>query len=798
MENVWQPSDAPLPPFASEENKLLQKQIEKLGEQIRMKMTEIDDYEERSKVMVQHQKNVEQELSHAQLLLEARHKEISSEEHMTQLIKRDSERIRALSKAAATRLNEYSERHNSLQNDIFREQNKLRELEKEAQWNRNEFTQWRLAQQQKADDSFALQKYAKVDDAQLNQLAIRIVDYEKQAQRLRERLDEEVTDTRAAQLALDKAAEDFEQLQQERQELVERFQQSVQAMEARDEQISQISQHIQQYRARNARLQEELHQRRQSLEDARKQTARMQSAVRAAEREKEDLMKHATAAQQEIEELKDQASVVRTTLSKTEGDVSTAQAELRRTQLAGRERKARLERLRRSLEAAHADIEALADKATDAAERARITNELLNKAQEEVEDEQTKLRKTKERLVAATTQLHGLKRAEQNLNAEIKGSRTLIKNLNSRVAKLDESAEHQRNHLYTIDYQIQMLERQIMRVSGERSEEEVLELKKMIGSLEQQLAAETETKKLLTTQMKALQKDLNRCRRTLESLEKNHADIDVRLNDLTLASGSAEREQRDVTRRKEELMLDFDLLKMRATQLQGTLTAEADTVYALENRLEQLKLSIEERRREVAMHQEMLRGEHKMAAQEEAALRKELREARIFVEKLRAKFLVVAARMSGGGIERLRPGASNEEEIAHIERARAEMVVRVARENAELKEKAEKVRGSLEAAQKELAALENTLQVLGRVNTQHRQSLLPASGGASIRKDLAQFKNRLQAATSKLMYHQQELKQLVEEIAFAQTTVQNLQGECDELAEKIQDVEFSTQAAAGQ
>ena len=77
----------------------------------------------------------------------------------------------------------------------------------------------------------------------------------------------------------------------------------------------------------------------------------------------------------------------------------------------------------------------------------------------------------------------------------------------------------QQELLYTAEFQIQQLERKVARASGERSDEEKVQLQAKITELTGELEAAAAQEKLLLNQTKILRDDLRRAQRDQGELE---------------------------------------------------------------------------------------------------------------------------------------------------------------------------------------------------------------------------------------------------------------------------------------
>ena len=89
----------------------------------------------------------------------------------------------------------------------------------EMNWNQEELEQWALAARQKEEDNLTLEKYRRADEAKIKELTLQIEKLTVEVARKAAELEQEVTETQAAQIELDKTAEEFKRLHSERHQL---------------------------------------------------------------------------------------------------------------------------------------------------------------------------------------------------------------------------------------------------------------------------------------------------------------------------------------------------------------------------------------------------------------------------------------------------------------------------------------------------------------------------------------------------------------------------------------------------
>ncbi len=69
---------------------------------------------------------------------------------------------------------------------------------------------------------------------------------------------------------------------------------------------------------------------------------------------------------------------------------------------------------------------------------------------------------------------------------------------------------------------------------------------------------------------------------------------------------------------------------------------KSDAVYSLENRKQQLLLSMDERKHEISVHRDILRAELKSLQEDKHSVMMELRNREANVERLKARFEVLS------------------------------------------------------------------------------------------------------------------------------------------------------------
>ena len=86
---------------------------------------EIEEHQERLKILAEHLKSVQMELVHTQSLVDAKNQEIETEEHMKQITERQSGRLKNEIEKLDNRVADQQDRLNNIQNMIFKANEKM-------------------------------------------------------------------------------------------------------------------------------------------------------------------------------------------------------------------------------------------------------------------------------------------------------------------------------------------------------------------------------------------------------------------------------------------------------------------------------------------------------------------------------------------------------------------------------------------------------------------------------------------------------------------------------------------------
>lgn len=739
------------------------------GKNERLDQVEVDvkDTKDRMAVMVEHLKNVQQELVNTQQLTDAKSKEVETEDHLKQLAQREAGRLLQDIAKQERQAFELQDRLNLTQNHIFRGNEKMDAFKLQMNWNQEQIEQWALAARQKEEDNLALQRYARADEVKIKEMNLALEKLTKEVSAREAELENEVTETQTAQIELDKTAIDFKKLHAERQQLVVQFEQAIEAMKRRDDAIKETGEALINKKQDVAELKRQLEEKKAFLKEQEQENEAVERATGEAERV---VQKYRTVLQQERQakqDLEDELQVVRSTLAKVASELQLKRAQVGNARDALEAKKLRLEEARRR----QADTQKRLENeylATNDLEKSAQQIEELNREQEKAlrvtEKELTNL---KHDMFKQSQELFNLRKEEANLIAEISGAQSADRNLRDKIRQLDSDSQKQQEHIYNADFQLQQMERKVARAQGEYRADEKEALNAKVDQLEKLLSSTEQEERMLKKQLKKVNDDYRAAKRQVDELNQEKSALDDKTHELQLENEVVARSLRNCIKSKEESIVSHDLLRLEVKKLRDRLNDRADEVHSLENRKFQLQKTMEQRSVEINANRELLRADLKMAQEALHAVVMELRDREMKATTLQKKYDLLVDKMSsemGGEEERKSP---------------AYYVVLRAQEREELQKEGDVLDAKIQKAEKEIRALENTLAKLNAKNDKLRGSFHSADAASADQGARLELEGKLERLLDKRRQKKSEADTLGTDVAEMRQRLQNLRNEED-------------------
>nr|CAB3228550.1 coiled-coil domain-containing protein 39-like [Phallusia mammillata] len=737
-------------PVANAENKRLEDELLHMQKEIGKYSSEVGDHDERIHSMSQHLKNVRQELTHNLALLNAHTKEIETEEHLSAIAEREDGRLHQEITRLQKELDSTREKRNNFENKIFMQSQQLEELKSHMNWDQQALEAWLEESARRDEDALTLQKYASHDHSKLKELALLIEHLTEQVQKKRKCLDQETTETLTAQIELDKTAEEFRKAHTDRHSLITQWEITIEQMQRRDREMDHAALEL-------AKVKEEVRQREQvikekqaflesEMENNQEMDKKIAFQERLAAKLRIDLQEHENTRTQ----LQDELDTLKYTVERTASDLEAMKTNVASLRKEIVNKQDKLEQATLTREALQDKLEAAGKGALTAEERAEAAAFELSVEEDNVTNLEKDLMKTREIQFRKKQELYEVITKEKNIAAEIQGSRAANRNLSSRLKKLDQQSIKQQEIVYNQDFTIQQLERRLARLQGDMNTDEKKELEAKIEELTQTLDERNAIHTLLTTQLKRLQDDIRRQKRDMERTGEEKADLTSKIEELNLHNEISVKELKNTIDKKQESMVEDNILKLEIKRIQDALHRRADEVLSLEKRQLQLSTAMKERKQEISVHKDMLFSQLKAAQEERQTVNAELHQRTEKIEKLRKRYEILMVSMA--------PPEGEEE------KSQAYYVIKAAQDKEELQRTGDELDARIRKAEKEIRALENTLRLMNSRNETYRKSFNKVTETSEEYEKKNQLDEKLRSVMDKYKYKRRQIRELQEDL----------------------------------
>ena len=757
-----------LPDFANQENREKHADILQKTRELESLKGDCTDLQERVRVLQDHLKSVQNEVQTTQQLLTAKRAQVEEEKHLRQLADREHGQIVSEMAKVEEQAQQVMTKVDAVQGKIVISQKRISEFKEQAKLNEQELEQWMVVARQKEEDFLVLQRYQKEDEGKVKAM---IMEIEKAAQIINAKkaeLDQEITKTKSLQIELDTTAEQFRKLHEERAQLLSQWEATMQQMRTLNEAIERTTEAFDARKGEVEKLHVDVAEEMKNLDLAVSQNQAIERQFAIYDHQVNQRHKALEKESADLGEFADTVETQRHQLEKLESDQRAYQEEIDNLRnLVAREREKRENYLARLKETEYA-LATQKDQTGELVQQTDLMNDFLKKEEVQLKDLEKAIEAEKQSIFKLSQEVFEVRKNEKNLVAEIQGSQSRAKNLALRIQEFDRETQKQLELLYNSNFQIQQMERKIAGLEGEKSVDEKLELQQQVESLTKLLEGKKVTEKMLGDQLQRLEFDLRQAARKKESLEKVKHDLEVKLNDLRLDQDSLDKSTVKARTQKENVLVQLNMLRLQVEKLTEQVSAKSDELISLENRKQQLQLSMEERVAEIDAHLAALRTQLKTEEEARHQAVIELTERKKRADMLSAKYDIVMLKTSEGG-----------------EMTQAERIAKFTKERDAVTLRGDELEAEVRTAIKELRALEKQMEKLNAKNNDFRSAF--ASVGEND-KDIEKKKvleEQVKVAQGRLNARRAEAHSVAEEKAAMDQTYQQQQAKITEMQGEI-------------
>jgi len=710
-------SNDSLPTFADASNKALHEETNRLELLCRETERAVKIHRERVEMMEDHLHEVKQEIEDTDGLMAAKKKEVDTEQHLLALSEREGSRYNREIKEATDEADADRRRLKAIKARLISTNEETEKLKLALNCNQEELEQWAGAAAKKEEDNLTLQRYARADEAKIKELSLSIENLTKLLAGKRALLDNEMKQTASYQMEMDRIGDDFKAQHGERKGFITQWQETVAAMRTRDDEISQLSRQYAQVES--------------AVDEQMLNVAKTREALAMLEIDKDELEQNVEATEREV--LSYRNGLLSTQKSKdsfleeldalrmeTVGSAEALQkrtAEQRVTQNELEQKKIQLVNFKERYDSIKKRLEDAKDTAMSQERAATEIEKQLDARRKELKQKDQLLQSLQDKLFKHSQEADHLRKNEADLQIDITSAQSSYKNLSSKLRALENKHARQQEILRDTEFDLQKMEQKVARGLGERSDEEKVQLQARIDELKQDLESQQRKRKSLAEQRKKMQVELQNWAKRNQERTKQQGVIQEALVETELEINSCETTLDSITKRKEETMISHDVLRLDIRSLCNTLRSRAEEVYALEERRDTLEASRLEKKDDTRAETDAKKTEIRLLDDERHKCAVALNDKKVTLTNLKNRH----DNLSG-----LRQSEDCEDQAGPVH-----ALVATAQRRAELQREGDELDKTIRQAEKERAAMAETLQELKDRNTKHRLSFQSKGKGST-------------------------------------------------------------------
>ncbi|XP_048670184.1 coiled-coil domain-containing protein 39 isoform X2 [Marmota marmota marmota] len=462
---------------------------------------------------------------------------------------------------------------------------------------------------------------------------------------------------------------------------------------------------------------------------------------------------------------------LKATVNRTSSDLEALRKNISKIKKDIHEKTERLQRIKNHNQIVKKKLSHITEKTMSVEEKATNLEDMLKEEEKSVKEVEVQLNIVKDVLFKKVQELQTETMKEKAVISEIEGTRSSLKHLNHQLYRLDFETLKQQEIMYCQDFYIQQVERRMSRLKGEINSEEKQALEVKIIDLRKSVEQKKATLGVLETQMKKLHNDLYFIKKSNSKNCDEKQSLMTKIDELNIFIDRSEKELIKTKTLKQDMMIEDNLLKLEVKRTREMLHSKAEEVLSLEKRKQQLCTAMDERTEEIKVHKTMLASQIRYVDQERQSISAEFHERLSKINKLKNRYEILTVVMM--------PPEGEEE------KTQTYYVIKAAQEKEELQREGDSLDAKINKAEKEIYALENTLQVLKSCNNNYKQSFKKVTPSSDEYELKIQLEEQKRAADEKHRYKQRQIRELQEDIQSMKNTLEVIEHLANNVQEKL-------------
>nr|CAD7404354.1 unnamed protein product [Timema cristinae] len=567
-------------PVADNENKALENKVEWAAKCKINYTARLEEITDRVNALTKHMKNVIQEHQQNQSLLTAHFSQVQTEDHLLRLSQSEEDHLRQdlcrINKAFA----HLGERHNSLQNDIFKHTEKLEQLKVNVKWDKNALLAWEEEMARGEEDNYVIVRAFQEDDSRAKELELKRERLQQEVMSRKQLLERVVREVCMLEHVLDRTSKLFRKVHQERQDMITQWEGSVRVLHQRDSDIHNTVKEINIIRTNVRAREEELREQKQFYDNEVNNNKEINLQIAHVSHTAAKLRDELARLKAMVTELNNELKVVQRTMCTLGNQLSSQRAKNKQINETILSKKERVESLINQNNILKDRLTMVDSESASATDRVRQLEEMLQVEEKTVHLLDMDIGRLHESLFRAQQVLFNLRKEEEVQLIKIKGCELAKNQIHSHATNLDKEVNRQKEIIYNLDYSAQRIESRIAHLSGNINIDEKEAHLKKIAELEEDM--ERRMSSGLASDMEEL------------------ARLKNKRQDQMLLMNGGEKQLKVSQCQSQDRQVEENLLKLRVNQASAAISKEGDKVYTLERHRLEMEAAMKERQVEIA------------------------------------------------------------------------------------------------------------------------------------------------------------------------------------------------------
>ncbi|XP_008431520.1 coiled-coil domain-containing protein 39 [Poecilia reticulata] len=738
-------------PELSDANRALLEEVYKAEMEVLRQENEIKKIKDRQDLLNESLQRSTLQLVNTETLLKANEKELEVTKHLKTLAEREQERYGQLTALANKEIKSSYEKMDRIEKSQLKATQTLEELRLQMDLDQQTMENLLVEAAKKDDDLMVIMKYTQMDEHKIKSLFLSIEKKTLEVKENRKALDRELTETRSAQLALDKTIENIQQARAEIQHLFHLCENTIKQKKQLDSDMERCSLKIAQGRQTTREKNTCVAEMKHKLDTERNNNRELQRNIATTRMQKSILRQELKKHQENLARMQVELDSYKTTLNQHRGDMKSVTSQIARMKMDKNINNEKLLESEGYNAALQEKLRLMTESALSEEERAAHMEQILLEAEQDMKMLEAQQQDLMEELFRQKQNFQSAKTKEKNLLALTSKNKFTITNLLSQLTKMENTLIRQQMISNNQEAKILMLQRKVAQLSGaiHTDESEILEVK--VNELTTNLEDKKETAKILKIALSECEIDIRCAKKEMEKLETQKKDLTEQVDCLLVLCVNKEKELKKLKLKKQDGLVNNNLLKAEVKRIRDIIYKDADSMMSWEMRKLELEKAMKEREEEIHVYSEMLRHQLKITEQDRLKLSMELNEELSKVETVKNRFEIMESSLAG----------------SEGEKSQIYYITKASLDKEELRRKSEEMRAHMHRMELETEALKNTIQLFSGRCSDYSSSL------RKIKKFSEEY---------------QEKEQLEEELKSAEKMLKSKKKQIQELHQKIQDM----------